>query len=78
MIKKAYKFALIGALLACLGCSNAKYGKCYECGSYYGKRGGNLPGQSTKCPRCGGRIYYPPHLSDEYYEYKRGYGGTED
>ena len=60
------------------GCGPAKYGKCQSCGKLYGFRGGNLPGQNSICAKCGGHIYYPPHKSAEYYQYKSEYGGTED
>jgi hypothetical protein len=75
---------LIALLLVCsmvmaVGCNRpAKYGKCQTCGKMFGFRGGDLPGQNSVCPRCNGHIYYPPHKSGEYYEYKREYGGTED
>lgn len=65
-------------LMFIAGCGPAKYGKCNSCGQLYGVRGGNLPGQGTSCGRCNGQVYYPPHKSGEYYEYKREYGGTED
>ena len=68
---------LLSSLFGC-GQWDAKYGKCYQCGALYGHRGGNLPGQGTRCQRCGGNVYYPAHKSAEYYENKRAYGGSED
>ncbi len=73
-------FLILPIAFGCSGClmGPAKYGKCQSCGKYYGIRGGNLPGQHSVCNKCGGHIYYPPHKSSEYYDYKRVYGGTED
>ena len=64
---KRLTFLLVFLTVGCssVGYGSAKYGKCYQCGAYYGHRGGNLPGQATVCGKCGGTVYYPPHKSAE-------------
>lgn len=65
-------------LCGCLSWRPARYGKCHNCERLYGKRGGDLPGQGSICERCGGHVHWPTHKSDDYYQYKQEFGGTED